>query len=117
MALTEFGKAVRSARIKTDTTLHSMAEELGTTAAFLSGLETGRKKVPAPWVDKIDAFFRARGAHVSNLRQLADVSNREVSVEGLSPAQQMLVAGFARTAMDADQLKSFEALLRKAMKG
>jgi dihydroxyacetone kinase len=94
-----------------------MADELGTTPAFLSAIETGRKKIPDQWVEKIEAFFSRRGVHINNLRQLADVSNKEVSVEGLSPAQQMLVAGFARTNMDADQLKSFEGLLRKAMKG
>ncbi len=44
MALTEFGKAVRKARIDTDSTLLTMSQELGTTPAFLSGLETGSKK-------------------------------------------------------------------------
>jgi len=117
MALTDFGKAVRSARVETETTLQMMADELGTTPAFLSALETGRKKIPDGWVARIDNFFVARGMCMKNLRQLADVSNKEVTVEGLSPAQQMLVAGFARTSLDTDQLKSFEALLRKAMKG
>lgn len=44
MALTEFGKAVRKARIDTGYTLLTMAKALGTTSAFLSGLETGSKK-------------------------------------------------------------------------
>jgi predicted transcriptional regulator len=46
MALTEFGKAVRKARIDTDSTLLTMSQELETTPAFLSGLETGSKKIP-----------------------------------------------------------------------
>ncbi len=117
MALTEFGKAVRTARVRTETTLQQMADEIGTTAAFLSGIETGRKKVPLGWVPKIDAFFRARGVQAENLDDLASMANGQVSIEGLSPAQQMMVAGFARTTLDADQLKNFEQLLKKAMKG
>ncbi len=119
MALTEFGKVVRTARIKTDKTMQQMANELATTPAFLSAMETGRKKVPDAWISTIFEYFRRNGVALdqSRLRQLADVANKEVSIEGLSPAQQMLVAGFARTNVDAEHLKNFEALLRKAMKG
>ena len=53
MALTEFGKAVRKARIDANETLLSMAKEIGTSPAFLSGMETGRKKIPVEWVEKI----------------------------------------------------------------
>jgi len=117
MSLTNFGKAVRSARIQTDSTLQQMADQLGTTPAFLSAIETGRKKVPVVWVEKIEAFFATKGKHVEQLHELANVANGQVSIAGLSPAQQMMVAGFARTNLDADQLKNFEVLLRKAMKG
>lgn len=44
MALTEFGKTVRKARIDVGYTLKTMSQELKTSAAFLSGLETGSKK-------------------------------------------------------------------------
>jgi dihydroxyacetone kinase len=117
MAITEFGRAVRSERARVEATLQSMADELATTPAFLSALETGRKKIPDQWVSKIEGFFASKGVRISNLRQLADVANQQVSVEGLSPAQQMLVAGFARTNLDQSQLKSFEVLLSRAMKG
>ncbi|TON64889.1 transcriptional regulator, partial [Vibrio parahaemolyticus] len=40
MALTEFGKTVRKARIDVGYTLKTMSQELETSAAFLSGLET-----------------------------------------------------------------------------
>jgi transcriptional regulator with XRE-family HTH domain len=116
MSLTVFGKAVRSARIQTDSTLQQMAEALGTSPAFLSAIETGRKKIPVQWVEKIDAFFTDKGTHVPNLNDLATVANGQVAIDGLSPAQQMMVAGFARTNLDAEQLKKFEVLLRDAMK-
>lgn len=117
MALTEFGKAIRTARIETDSTLSQMAQAIGATPAFLSAIETGRKKVPVAWIEKIDVFFKRKGKTINNLRELADVANGDVCVTGLSAAQQMLVAGFARTNLDANQLKKFEQLLRNSMKG
>jgi transcriptional regulator with XRE-family HTH domain len=117
MSLTTFGKAVRSARIQTDSTLKQMAETLNTTPAFLSGIETGRKKIPTQWIAKIDAFFNERGVPIPDLEDLATVSNGQVTFDGgLSPSQHMLLAGFARTTLDPDQLKNFEKLLRDAMK-
>ncbi|VTM90552.1 Uncharacterised protein [Raoultella ornithinolytica] len=82
MALTEFGKAVRKARIDTDCTLLTMAQTLGVTSAFLSGLETGSKKIPKKWVKEIQAFFKVRGYELGNLQELADVSNQFVSLDG-----------------------------------
>jgi predicted transcriptional regulator len=112
MALTEFGKAVRKARIDTDCTLLSMSKELGVTSAFLSGLETGNKKIPKKWVKDIQAFFKARGLELNNLQQLADVSNEYVSLDGLSQNQQMLVAGFAKSPLTPEQLKRIAELMK-----
>ncbi|HAD40793.1 MAG TPA: XRE family transcriptional regulator [Plesiomonas shigelloides] len=112
MALTEFGKAVRKARIDTDCTLLSMAQALDVTSAFLSGLETGNKKIPKKWVKAIQAFFKDRGYELSNLQELADVSNQFVSLDGLSQHQQMLVAGFAKSPLTPDQLKRIAELMK-----
>ena len=92
MALTAFGKAVRKARIDAGETLLSMAQYFGVTPAFLSGMETGRKKVPAEWAGKIEAFFSERDVLVGDLQQLADVSNEKIPVDGLPLQQQMLLA-------------------------
>lgn len=113
MALTEFGKAVRKARIDIGYTLLTMAKELGTSAAFLSGLETGSKKIPADWVTTIDNFFISKNHKIDSLRELASVSNEVVPIEGLSQQQQMLVAGFAKSQFTQEQLKCFAELLRK----
>ncbi|HEM6612769.1 helix-turn-helix domain-containing protein [Yersinia kristensenii] len=113
MALTEFGKAVRIARIETGHTLLTMAEELGASSAFLSGLETGSKKIPRKWVKNIQNFFEAKGYKISNLQELADVSNESVPLDGLSQQQKMLVAGFAKSPWTPQQLKKFAELLEK----
>jgi transcriptional regulator with XRE-family HTH domain len=110
MAITEFGKAVRKARIDADVTLASMAAELQTTPSFLSAMEMGRKKIPEAWVSKIEAYFSLRGVSV-RLRELADVANKSVEIGGLDPAQQMLIAGFARVNMSESELDRFRELL------
>ncbi|WP_162287034.1 helix-turn-helix transcriptional regulator [Pantoea stewartii] len=113
MALTEFGKAVRIARLKADQTLLSMATELNTTPAFLSALETGRKKIPKKWVKSINEFFINKNQPIPDIFELADISNEFVELDGLSLQQKMLVAGFAKSPLTADQLKKVAALLKQ----
>jgi predicted transcriptional regulator len=116
MALTEFGKVVRKARIDTGYTLKTMSEELATSTAFLSGMETGTKKISKDWVAKIEDFFISKQHKVQNLSQLADVANESVSLSGLSLQQQMLVAGFANSPFTPDELKEFAMFLEKINK-
>jgi predicted transcriptional regulator len=111
MALTDFGKAIRKARIDTGETLGSMADALGVTASFLSSIETGRKKVPDGLVEKANSFFLQHGVVVKSLAELAAVANKSVTLDGLSPQHQMLVAGFARSSLDAATLDKMAALL------
>lgn len=92
-----------------------MADELKTTPSFLSAIETGRKKVPAEWVPKVEHYFAERGVTVSELRTAADAANKSVSLEGLSREHQMLVAGFARvqsSSLSPDDVDNFKRLLQ-----
>ncbi|NRQ43438.1 XRE family transcriptional regulator [Rheinheimera sp. YQF-2] len=111
MALTEFGKEVRKARIDTDQTLMTMAAALRTTPAFLSAMETGSKKIAQKWVDAIYSFFAEKGLDLANLQELANAANDIVPVEGLTHQQKMLVAGFAKSQWTPEQLKQFANLL------
>lgn len=114
MALTEFGKAVRKARIEVDATLRSMAKELETSPSFLSGLETGTKKISPDWIEKIRTFFDKRDCKIRHLNELAALSNKSVHLhDGLSQQQQMLIAGFASSPFTPDELKKFADLLKK----
>lgn len=114
MKITEFGKVVRKARLDAEVSLLQMANELEVSSAFLSGMETGRKKITTDWVRKIKAFFAARDIVVKNLDEAADVANKSVSLDGLSPAQQMLMAGFARTSLSHEEIENLKALLEAA---
>ncbi len=117
MALTDFGKAIRKARIDTGENLGTMADALNVTPAFLSSVETGRKKVPATMVQQVRDFFTSRGISLAGLDELAAVANKSVSLEGLTPQHQMLVAGFARSNLDAETLQKMASLLSAADKG
>ena len=111
MGLTDFGKTVRKARLDTDETLATMAESLDVSPAFLSGLETGRKNIPEDWVEKITIFFKNKGIEVKQLGEFADISNKNISLAGCDPQKQMLIAGFARSNLDAHTLAEFARLL------
>ena len=111
MKLTEFGKVVRKARLDANVTMSDMATSLKVSSAFLSSLETGRKKIPNEWAKQISAYFQKRGIKVEELQTAADVSNKSVSLEGLSTSHQMLVAGFARATFDEDQIANLKELL------
>ncbi|WP_169295706.1 helix-turn-helix transcriptional regulator [Advenella sp. EE-W14] len=111
MALTDFGKAVRKARIESEENLSTMAEKLGTTAAFLSGMETGRKKISQEWVEKISQFFEKAGHPIEDLGKLAAAANGVTTFnDRLSLQQKMLVAGFAQSPFSAAQLKRIAEL-------
>ena len=55
--LTNFGKELRVARVMTGTTLAQMADFLKKTASFVSAVETGQKKVPDGFVEKVLECF------------------------------------------------------------
>lgn len=109
----EFGAIIRKARIDARIkSLGQMADELGISAPFLSGMETGRKKVSREWVEKIEAYFTKKGVRVAGLAQAADVANETVSLEGLDHQHKMMVASFARV-RDPEALRELQELLAK----
>lgn len=113
MALTEFGKAVRKARIDSGQNLQSMSSELKVSVAFLSAMENGRKKIPPEMVEKVGNFFYRLGVPIANLKELAAVSNESVPIDGLPLQHQMLVAGFAQSKFTPEQLKTIAKLFEE----
>lgn len=113
MSLTKFGETVRSLRREAKLTLLVMASDLEASPAFLSAMETGRSKVPEGWVKRIADYFDSKGMKVNHLelKQYADVANQTVPISSLPVQHQMLVAGFASSELNQDQLKKFASLL------
>ena len=113
MSLTKFGTAVREYRRLLGITLSTMATALGTSTSFLSAMETGRSKIPMEWAEKIAHFFASRGqpVDVRQLKAAACESNDSVSLEGLPPHHKMLIAGFANSDLNQEQLTKLGKLL------
>lgn len=113
MSLTKFGEAIRRFRGESKITLTKMANDLGTSAAFLSAMETGRSKVPMDWVSKIGEYFISldKPVDMHDLKVKACESNDSVSLEGLPPQHKMLVAGFANSNFNQEQLSRLGNLL------
>lgn len=113
MSLSKFGVTVREFRRSLGVTLSSMAAALDTSPAFLSAMETGRSKIPMDWVDKISGFFEKSGLSVNRakLKASACEDNESVSLEGLPPHHRMLIAGFANSDLNQEQLAKLGRLL------
>ena len=111
MKLTEYGKKVRKGRIDAGVTMLEMAKDIGVAPSYLSATEVGTKKISSEFLKKVSNFFSKRGITIQGLAEAADVSNRSVSLEGLSTSQQFLVAGFARMNLSEEQVaEMFEVL-------
>lgn len=113
MSLSKFGAKVREYRRAYGVTLSTMASSLGASTAFLSAMETGRSKIPMDWVEKIATYFSDFGENinVAELKAIACDDNEAVSLEGLRPQHRMLVAGFANSDLNQEQLTRLGRLL------
>ncbi len=116
MRLTEYGKLVRKARIDANITMLKMADALGVSPSYLSALENGKKKVPTQFVGKVLEYFREVGVDVPGLFEATAVSNEQVSIAGLSLAQQIFISSLARTALTAKQIDDLAEKLAEIRK-
>lgn len=114
MAVTEFGKAIRKARCTTNDTLITMASSLKKSTAFLSAIETGRTRIPLDFVNNIIVFFGQKNyVFEEDLRALAMVQNENAPLDGLSFQHKMLVAGFANSSFNKEELDQICNLLNE----
>lgn len=114
MKITHFGKSIRQARDATGETLKTMSDGLGRSIAFLSAVETGRTKIPMPFVESIIEYFEGKHNFKfnENLKGLAILDNKNAPISDSLPLQQqMLIAGFASSDFDSETLKRFSDLL------
>jgi len=78
--LTPLGKALRKLRIDRGWLLKDMARGIGVATSFLSGVETGRKAIPAGFVEKIAAWSGLHANELKELQEAALVSLREFKI-------------------------------------
>lgn len=112
MAVTNFGRAVRKARQETNDTLMTMSKGLNKSVAFLSAIETGRTKIPLDLIPEIEKFFNRKGyTFKDDLSVVANVANENIPIDGLSYQHQMIVAGFANSSFNREDLDKICSLL------
>lgn len=112
--MNEFGKTIRKARLDTGETLSTMAKGLGRTVSFLSAIETGVKKVPMALVPKIQDYLVSKGANPDDLKHLEDeanIANGMIKLDDIKPAQQQMMAAFARSDLTQKQLDLITEIL------
>jgi transcriptional regulator with XRE-family HTH domain len=94
--LTALGKALRKLRIERDLLLRDMADALGVSSAFLSAVETGRKKAPSDFIEKICKAYNLLKEERQILHEAAENSLTEVSMKMRTEKDRELVLAFAK---------------------
>lgn len=77
---TQFGKELKKLRIDLGITLMDMANKINVSAAFLSAIETGRKRIPDGTLDVLAATFPAIANERNKFEVLVNQARKEVSV-------------------------------------
>lgn len=98
--ITPFGIATRKLRLDKGLRLLDLAEKLNLSSSFISAVETGKKPIPASYVDSVSAAMGLTSAEGADLQRAADRSKTVVDIDGLQGSQRELVAAFARKLHD-----------------
>ena len=98
MKLTPFGEAVRLARMRCGLTLKNMADAMGISSAYLSGIEYGEKRLSDKLINSALEYLSGKvdGEQLRNIRDAAEKSKHVVNTVNLAPDARGLVAAFAR---------------------
>lgn len=108
--LTRFGKELKKIRIENDEILKDMAAKLNVTAAYLSAVENGNRKVPDSWIEIISREYNLNEQETIDLQNLAyeDRDSIKISFDNQNESESNLALSFARkfkTLNNADALE------------
>lgn len=116
--LTKFGQFIRKLRIDMAMNLGDMAEMLSVSAAYLSAVETGKKKITNDLLSQIVLKFNLSNSQEVLLYTAAAESKDEekISLSGLQDKTKQTVAMFARSietgSLNAEQLQAVRDILK-----
>ena len=114
--LTEFGKALRKIRIDRQQLLRDMADKLGVSSAYLSAVETGKRRIPQDWVSKIASIYSLSCEEQADLQSAADNSVFDVTISLVNASEQKrnAVLSFARAldGLNDEDLKRIMASMK-----
>lgn len=100
----EFGIYMREIRKKTNESLRTMAKNLEVSAAFLSSMEVGKRKVPSEIVNKISNIYNFTEDEKKELEDIASKTNSKITIDlnELSEEEKEVSLVFARKIKQAD---------------
>lgn len=100
--LTELGKYLRKLRIDQGINMMQLAGSMGLSTAMLSAIETGRKKVPSDFIDKLINVFADLTSERFKLEALMNLANNEVRLPLVKASAEdaLLVTELARRFSD-----------------
>ena len=114
--LTEFGKALRKIRVDRQQLLRDMADKLGVSSAYLSAVETGKRRIPQDWVSKIASIYSLSCEEQADLQSAADNSVFDVTISLVNASEQKrnAVLSFARAldGLNDEDLKRIMASMK-----
>ena len=115
--LTKFGKELRKIRIEHDQILKDMADKLNVTAAYLSAVENGNRKMPDSWINIITVEYNLSSEAADQLQRLAyeDRNNISVCFDRENNNETNLALSFARKFKDLnnEQIQEIQKILDK----
>ncbi len=118
--VTAFGKFLRNLRMDIGELLLQMAEKLGVSPAFLSGVENGKRKIPSNWVNRISETYHLGEAEKAQLQEAFYDTNNSVKIglEKLQIPRRNLVLSFARKldSISDDEAEQISRILNKRRK-
>jgi len=100
--VTKLGIALRKIRLDRQELLKDMADRLKVSSAFLSAVETGKKRPPANFIDRICSAYELSEDEKKELQLAADMSLDEIKI-GLtdsSSMQRQAAVSFAKVLND-----------------
>lgn len=115
--LTAFGRFLRKLRIDHEQLLKDMAANLNVSSAYLSAVETGKRKIPASWVCTISKLYSLSKDEQANLQDAYELSTQEVRINlaNASNYKREAVISFAKAldGLDDKTLKSIMETMKK----
>lgn len=103
--LTDYGKELRKIRIDRQELMKDMASRLGVSVAYLSAVETGKRKVPADWTSKILQHYNLSVEQANALRDAEDASidQLQLRIRGASHNKREAALAFAKAFDDLSE--------------
>ena len=103
--VTELGKYLRRLRLDEGELLKEMAVKLDLASSSLSSIESGRRKPPKGFAEKIASIYTLTSDQVESLQQAMAYSADEVALvlKGMSASDRELAVAFARRFENLDE--------------